>query len=101
MVLLRIVLSVEMDEDIDAAIVFFSAALVLLLAKKKRKIGNLKISRRFWVHPYLQKRAERGRFSKDVSVSLLFLYVLVCSVQLFIVFLTIVRRSPRLGCSVF
>lgn len=58
-----------MDEQIGAAgIVFLSAALVVLLAEKIRRSKKKKISRRFWVHPYLATRAQKGRYAKDVSL---------------------------------
>lgn len=59
-----------MDEDIvqAAGIVALSAALVVLLTLKKRRNANKRSNRRFWVHPYLRMRPEKGRFWKDVSI---------------------------------
>lgn len=56
----------DLDTIQAAGIVALSAALVVLLAIKKRRNAIERSSRRFWVHPYLQMRPEKGRFSKDV-----------------------------------
>lgn len=50
-----------MDEE-DVEICMFS--LVILLTLQQREYQR---RRRFWVHPYLQRRFVRGRYYADVS----------------------------------
>lgn len=50
-------------EEEDLEICMF--LLVVLLAIQEKRSRR---RRRFWIHPYLQKRFERGRYYADVSL---------------------------------
>lgn len=47
-----------------------SVGVIALIAKiKKRK---QRAPRRFWVNPYLLERSEKGRYGRDVSITISF-----------------------------
>lgn len=58
-----------MDVDTEfLCIVGLSVAILALIAKRNRKS---RAQRKMWVNPYLQQRAQKGRFHKDVRLILL------------------------------